>query len=50
MSREDNETRHMAVGPALVIILDVFLDAVSIRSHEESKTKQMAVMPDLVLI
>ena len=47
-SREDNETRQMAVSPALVIVLDVFFDDV-IRSHEESETKQMVAMPDLVL-
>ena len=48
-SREDNETRQMAVSPALVIVLNMFVNDVSIRSHEENKTKQMAAMPDLVL-
>ena len=41
-SREDNETRQMAVSPALVVVLDVFFNDVSIRDHEESETKQMA--------
>ena len=49
-SREDNETRQMAVSPALVVVLDVFFDDVSTKDHEESEPKQMAAMPDLVLI
>ena len=47
---EDNETRQMAVSPALVVVLDVFLDDDSIRSHEESETKQMVPLPNLVLL
>ena len=40
-SREDNETRQMAVSPALVVVLDVFFNDVSV-DHEESETKQLA--------
>ena len=48
-SREDNETRQMAVSPALVVVTAVF-DYVSVRNHEESETKQLAALPDLVVI
>ena len=41
----------MAVGPVLVVVIDVILDYISsIRSREENKTKQMAAMPDLVVV
>ena len=40
-SRKDNETRQMAVSPALVVVLDVFFNDVSV-DHEESETKQLA--------
>ena len=49
-SGEENETKEVAVSPALVVVLDVFFDDVSVKDHEESETKQMAAMPDLVVI
>ena len=41
----------MAVGPDMVIVIDVILDYISTISRtEENETKQMVVMPDLGVV